>query len=133
MWLKWLFGLALIGHGIGHLTGVMAAWIKGGAGFKPTPWIFSPNVTITSPIGKVFSIIWLAATVVLVLAGVGLLINQAWWLTLAIAGAVISIIAIFPWWNTVVPGAKAGFVFNLLVLIVLLTPLRSWLTRLLNP
>lgn len=133
MLIKWLFALAMIGHGIGHLTGIMAAWTKGGAGFKPAPWIFSPTVTITSPIGKVFSFIWLAAMAVLVLAGVGLLINQTWWLTLAIAGAVISIIAIVPWWNTVVPGAKAGFVFDLLVLIVLLTPLRSWLTVLLTP
>ncbi len=61
--------------------------------------------------------------VILVAAGLGLLTGQPWWCPAAIAGAVLSLIIIVPWWNTVAPGARyGGTAFNLLVLIALLPP-----------
>jgi hypothetical protein len=42
-----------------------------------------------------------------------------------VAQAIVSLIVIVPWWNTVVPGAKAGAVFDVIVLIALLLPWRE--------
>jgi hypothetical protein len=39
--------------------------------------------------------------------------------------AVVSLIVIVPWWNTVVAGAKAGAAFDGLVLIALSLPWRE--------
>jgi hypothetical protein len=39
---------------------------------------------------------------------------------LALTGASASLLAIVPWWNTVVSGAKAGALFDLVILVVLL-------------
>jgi len=44
---------------------------------------------------------------------------------LPIGGALMSLLAIIPWWNTVVPGAKAGALFDLITLIALLPPWRE--------
>ena len=43
----------------------------------------------------------------------------------ALPAAVLSLAVILPWWNTVPLGAKMGAAFDLLVLVVLLTPLKE--------
>jgi hypothetical protein len=63
--------------------------------------------------------------VVLVGSAIGLVTLQGWWSSLAIAAAFISLVVILPWWNTVPPGARVGAAFDLLVLIVLLSPLKT--------
>lgn len=73
------------------------------------------------------------AAAVLVAGGVGLVANQPWWVTMTLIGSVLSLVAVVPWWNTVVPGARIGLVFNLLILIMLLTPLKDWLLNLIEP
>lgn len=71
MLLKWLLALALIAHGVGHITGVSAFWTKLPIGFNQNPWIFDASGTLTSLAGRIFGVIWLAATVSLIAAGVG--------------------------------------------------------------
>ena len=44
---------------------------------------------------------------------------------LPIGGALVSLLAIIPWWNTVMPGAKAGGLFDLITVIALLPPWRE--------
>jgi hypothetical protein len=39
----------------------------------------------------------------------------------------MSLLAIIPWWNTVVPGAKVGALFDLITVIALLPPWREQL------
>jgi hypothetical protein len=73
----------------------------------------------------VFGILWLLAMLALVIAGLGLLFSQPWWPTVALPAAVLSLVVILPWWNTVPLGAKMGAAFDLLVLVVLLTPLKE--------
>lgn len=133
MLVKWLLGLALIGHGIGHITGFLSAWTKMKIGFSSSSWIFSSNVSMADPIGKLFGLIWLMAAAVLVAGGVGLVTNLRWWVTMTLVGSVLSLVAVVPWWKTVVPGARIGLVFNLLVLLMLLTPLKNWLLNLIEP
>ena len=69
---------------------------------------------------------WLAATVILIAAGVGLLTNQAWWTSAAVIGAVVSLVAIVPWWNSVTSGVTSGALLDIAILIGLLTPLKTW-------
>jgi hypothetical protein len=39
-----------------------------------------------------------------------------------VVGAILSLVVIIPWWNTVVPGAKVGAAFDLLTLVALIFP-----------
>jgi hypothetical protein len=53
------------------------------------------------------------------------IINYEGWLFLTIASVAISLVVILPWWNTVPPGAKVGAAFDLLVIVLLLSPFRE--------
>lgn len=120
-----IFALPLLIHGLAHISGFRASWTSNSAGFSDRPWIFSLNGTLHSPVGRVFGILWLLAMLALVIAGLGLLFSQPWWPTVALPAAVLSLVVILPWWNTVPLGAKLGAAFDLLVLVVLLTPLKE--------
>jgi len=95
-------------------------------GFNQNSWIFGTSGTLSSLPGRIFGVIWLAATVILIAAGVGLLTNQAWWTSAAIIGAVVSLAAIVPWWNSVNSGVRIGALLDIAILIGLLTSLKSW-------
>lgn len=127
--LKYLIAILLIAHGLAHLAGVFAPWTKEMQGFKDVPWLFSRTITYKSTMGKAFSLVWLAASICLVIAGIGFLLGGSWWIAMAIAGCICSLVAILPWWNAVVPGARFGALFDILVLIVLISPLKTWLLQ----
>jgi multisubunit Na+/H+ antiporter MnhF subunit len=95
-------------------------------GFNQNSWIFGASGTLSSLAGRFFGVLWLAATVSLIAAGVGLLTNQTWWTSAAIIGAIVSLVAILPWWNTVTSGVKVGALLDVAILIGLLTPLKTW-------
>lgn len=120
MTLTIVVAVAFILHGLAHLSGFMAAFTGRAAGFSTRPWLLSPNVTVHSGIGRVFGLLWLVAALALAGSGLALLLGWAVWPWLPMAGAIISLMAIAPWWRTVPPGAKAGAVFDLLILLALL-------------
>ena len=122
-----LFAAPLLIHGLAHIGGFLASWTSNQAGFSDRPWILSSRGTLDSAVGRVFGILWLVAMVAFVIAGLGLLFSQPWWPSVAVPAAVLSLVVILPWWNTVPPGAKVGAAFDLLVLLVLLSPLKQWL------
>lgn len=113
---------ALALHGLVYISGFAAGLFGLPVDFNDKPWLFAKNVTLKSPAGRAFGLLWLLAALALVGAGVGLFNGAGWWPGLAIAGAVLSLVAILPWWNTVVPGAKVGAVFDILILLALLLP-----------
>lgn len=121
MW-KFLIALILFGHGIGHITGLLAAFTKAG-GFSDRPWIFSPRIHLQSGIGRIFGILWLVAMLSLAASGIGVILGQGWWVIMAVGGSIISLVVILPFWNTVVLGAKVGAALDILTLVVLLSPL----------
>ena len=116
---------AVIPHGLAHVSGFMASWTRNSSGFSDRPWVLSMAVTLHSGVGHIFGLLWLVAAICSVGAGIGLAAQQAWWPILAVAQAIASLIAIVPWWNTVVAGAKASAVFVVIVLIALLLPWRE--------
>ena len=95
--LRIIVALVLIAHGLGHSMGVLAAWTPIPSGLTNRPWLFSGGVLLDSGTGRVWSLIWLAALLVTTAGGVGLLLQQDWWRTVAVAGAVLSLVAIVPW------------------------------------
>lgn len=124
MW-RYLIALPLLLHGLAHISGFVASLSPGGADYKLEPWIFSPNLYLHTGAGRIFGILWLIACLALIAAGVGVILHKDWWLTLAIIAAVISLLVIIPWWKSVPPGAKFGAFFDVLVIVVLLTPLQA--------
>jgi hypothetical protein len=120
---KLIATLALLGHGIGHLIGVSAAWTPIKMGFTDQPWIFSPGININSGLGRVFGLVWLLAMLTTIGAGFGLYFRQEWWLSLTIGSALISLLAVIAWFRAFPSGANMGALgFDILILIGLLGP-----------
>ena len=121
-----LLGIVLIGHGLAHISGFIASWTNYDAGFGRRPWILSSGITLQSPLGNVFGLLWLAAAVALVASGISFAFNEIWWAPIAAAaGSFTSLIVIVPWWNTVPSGAKIGAVLDVILLALFLTPLKG--------
>lgn len=119
-----LLAIPLLMHGLAHISGLLASWTSLDVGYADNPWLFSQGVYLQSLTGRIFGLLWLAAMIGLVGSALGLVFRQEWWRALAVASAVLSLVVILPWWNTVPPGAKIGAIFNLLVLAAMLTPLQ---------
>jgi hypothetical protein len=120
--LRFLIAAPFILHGLAHLSGFLRAWTTAQVGFSDRPWLLSSGITLRSPLGRAFGLLWLIAMMALLGTGFGVLFRQAWWPLLAIVASVISLTVIAPWWNTVPPGARFGALFDLVVILVLLTP-----------
>jgi hypothetical protein len=130
--LRIVFAVPLIAHGLAHLSGFLAAWTPANTGFPDKPWIFTSSVYLSGPLGKVFGVLWLLSLLGLAGSGLGILLRQDWWTILAIAGAILSLVAIVPWWQSVPPGAWVGAAFDILVILVLATPLKDRILELLG-
>jgi hypothetical protein len=116
--LWWLvLSVPLIVHGLLHLTGLAAPFTRLNLGFAERPCILARAATPHSAVGRVFCPAWLAASLLLVSSGVGLLFGRDWWAGLAVAGALVSLALVLTWWKAVPRGAKVGAAFNLLVLL----------------
>jgi hypothetical protein len=120
--LKYLIAFLLVMHGLAHVTGLLGLWTSGSQAFADAPWIFPGGITPRSVVGRAWGLLWLAAAIGLIGAGLGMLFAQAWWPSLAVAAAGVSLIAIVPWLRVVPPGAWAGALLDLLIVVVLLSP-----------
>ncbi len=127
--IRLLIAIPLIAHGLANLAGAFAPWTKTLQGFKDAPWLFSQSITFQSGVGRAFSLVWLASTICLVAAGIGLLLARPWWIPVAVVGCICSLAAIVPWWRAVVPGTYFGAVFDVVVGLLLISPLKSVLLQ----
>ncbi len=98
--------IILVMHGLAHLIWFLAAWTPVRTGVKDGPWLLPGNVTIRSPLGKILGLVALLATVVFVLAGLGLLLQQPWWAERTYLGIFLSFVAVVPWFRQS-PGSTA--------------------------
>ena len=120
--LRTIIALVLIAHGIGHVMGFLEAWTGIPVGFSRSPWLFSDGVLMDSTVGRAFGVLALIAMIGWVGAGLGLLGDQAWWRPLALMSAVVSLVFILPWWNTLSDGFRiGGGAFDLAAMVVLAT------------
>jgi hypothetical protein len=132
MFLKYLFAFLLVMHGLAHVTGLVGAFSSGEQAFEDKPWIFSQGVTARGPVGKAWALIWLLAALGLAGSGLGLALGWSGWPTLALAAAVLSLAAIVPWLRVVPPGAWAGALLDLLIVVALLPPWADRIVELLG-
>ena len=128
--LRFVIAIPMLAHGLAHLSGVLASWTSTVEGFRDEPWLFFSATRLSDPLGRVFGLFWLAAMAVLVASGLGVVLRQPWWPTMALIGTALSLAAIVPWWRAVPLGAKLGAAFDLILLALLLSPLRAWLLAL---
>jgi hypothetical protein len=98
-WFRPLFALFLILHGLGHAIWFLGAWTPVGELRSEQPWLFSGGVTMDSPMGRLLGGLALVAVVGFVAAGWGLLGQQDWWRSAAIASALLSLVVVVPWWD----------------------------------
>jgi hypothetical protein len=128
--LKIVVVFILLAHGIGHVMGFLESWANLPVGFLNRPSIFSEALTFDNGVGRAFGILWLIAMLGFVGAALGLVGGHSGWRDLAIIAAVVSLVVIIPWWNTVTPGARFGAVLtDILILAALLLP---WHEQVLN-
>jgi hypothetical protein len=99
--LLYLVASILIAQGLGHTLGFLAGWTSLPAGFRDRPWLFSSKVRYTGRAGRIFGLLWLAAAGLFVISGFGLIFQTCTWQVWALGGAVLSLLAILPWWRTV--------------------------------
>jgi len=124
MW-RYIIAVVLLAHGIGHIIPFMAAWTPriSKVGFSDASWIFSGGVRVESLIGQVFALLGLVALIGFGASALGLVTNQAWWPTMTIVAAVISIVTIVPWINAWPTESMIGALFvDVAVLVALLPP-----------
>jgi hypothetical protein len=128
--LKILVAGVLIAHGIGHILGFLPAWTNIRWWPMQGSWLLSGGVSVDSPIGRIVSLFWLAALLLTIAGGVGLLFNLDWWRPVLLGGAVASLIAFLPWLNMIPVGSAVGaIIIDLLVIGGLLSPWGDQLIR----
>ena len=128
-----IVSIALIVHGIGHVIGVSASWTSVKMGFSENSWIFSTGVNIESGIGRAFGVVWLIAMIFSIAAGFGLFFHQDWWITLALAGAIVSIVAVGIWFRAFPSGSNiSALLFDIVILVAILGPWSEKIFRILK-
>ena len=79
--IRFLVAGFIVVHGIGH---------AGGYWFFTRSWL-SPALA-DSPFKWIFVLVWLAALIGFVIAGVGMLQQQSWWRTVAVVTSLVSLL-----------------------------------------
>jgi hypothetical protein len=111
-------------HGIGHVIWFLAAWTPLRSGFGQERWILPGNVTIRSPLGKLWGIVALVVMLLFVAAAVALLAGSLDWRTMANSGVILSFGVVVPWARQA-PGWTAinAIVADLVLMILIALPL----------
>ena len=100
-------------HGLIHLIGFLIPWkIAAPEGFAYRTTVLAGRLDLGDGGIRSVGVLWLLATVVFVLAAVGLWTEQSWWWPLAIGASVASIVLCV----LGLPDAWIGILANLLVL-----------------
>jgi hypothetical protein len=123
MFLKILVALLLVAHGLGHVMAPQSAFAAPGAFPRSASAVLGPRLTIVSRGGKALSLLWLIPLVGFVLGTYGLWTGQGWWRPVLIVSAVVSLVAVLPWWNVMPRFSYLGaLAADVLVLVGAFTP-----------
>lgn len=111
-------------HGIGHVIWFLAAWTPLRSGFGQECWVLPGNVTIRSPLGKLWGIVALVVMLLFVAAAVALLAGSLDWRAMANSGVILSFGVVVPWARQA-PGWTAinAIIANLVLMILVALPL----------
>jgi hypothetical protein len=111
-------------HGIGHVIWFLAAWTRVRTGFGEGRWILPGDVTIRSPLGKLWGIVALLVMLLFVAAALALLSGSLTWRSLANTGVILSLGVVAPWARQA-PGWSAinAIIADLVLMILIALPL----------
>ena len=111
-------------HGIGHVIWFLAAWTRVRTGFGEGRWILPGDVTIRSPLGKLWGLVALLVMLLFVAAALALLSGSLTWRSLANTGVILSLGIVAPWARQA-PGWSAinAIIADLVLLILVALPL----------
>lgn len=116
--------ILLVMHGVGHLIWFVASWTPLRSGFGEGRWILPGEVTIRSPLGKLWGLAALLVALLFVAAAVALLGQSLHWRTIANSGVILSFGVVVPWLRQA-PGWTGvnAIVADLLLMILIALPL----------
>jgi hypothetical protein len=111
-------------HGVGHVIWFLAAWTRVRSGFGEGRWILPGDVTIRSPLGKLWGIVALLVMLLFVAAALALLSGSLTWRSLANTGVILSLGVVAPWARQA-PGWSAinAIIADLVLMILIALPL----------
>lgn len=127
MW-RFLFTIAMLLHGIGHMLFLMNAW-----GYWKTvdqrAWLFADGLKLGQAGEGMLGLLWLLPLIGFVIGTWSLFAQQAWWAPLALVAALVSSIMLLVWWSSLNPSSACfALLFNLVVLAVAI-----WQQRVVQP
>ena len=116
--------LLLCGVGMIHVIWFLAAWTPVRSGFGNGRWILPGDVTIRSPLGKLWGVVALVVVLLFVAAALALLSQSLSWRQLANSGVVLSFGVVVPWARQA-PGWTAinAIIADLVLMILIALPL----------
>lgn len=110
--LRSLILLILVFHAIIHLLGFVKYW-----GLAPVSQLTGRTIfEIPEKLHRPYAVAWLAATLLLLAGGVGMMLRQEWWPLIAGVGVLTSQLLVIVAW----PDAKFGTIANILILVAAL-------------
>lgn len=111
-------------HGVGHVIWFLAAWTRVRSGFGDGRWILPGDVTIRSPLGKLWGIVALLVMLLFVAAALALLAGSLTWRSLANTGVILSLGVVAPWARQA-PGWTAinAIIADLVLMVLIALPL----------
>jgi hypothetical protein len=122
MLVKLITAAVLVANGLGHAMAPQSAFVPPGA-FPRGAHMVATGMTITSPGGRALSLLWLVPLVGFLVGTYGLWTGETWWRPVLAASAVVSIVAVLPWWRVMPTISYLGaLAVDLLVLVGILTP-----------
>ena len=89
----------LIMHGTIHLLWFLAAWTGVRTGFANGDWVLPGDVTIRSPIGKVWGLGSVVVFGLFSLGAIGLVLGEPAWANWTNLGVFLSYGVVVPWWR----------------------------------
>lgn len=121
VFVKLIVAAVLVAHGLGHVMAPQSAFAPPGA-FSQGSSGFLPDMTIASPGGRLLSLLWLVPLAGFLIGTYGLWTGQPWWQPVLAVSAIVSIIAVLPWWNVMPTFSYLGaLAVDVLVLLALYT------------
>lgn len=123
VWLRIAVLIFLVVHGMGHSIWFIGAWVPQAKLVADGGWILPGGVSISDPVGKLFGLLALVAMVGFLVSAWALFQQLDWWRPTLASSAVVSLVAVIPWWS-VSPGTTAlnATAANVILLVFLLLP-----------
>lgn len=114
----------LVMHGLVHVIWFVASWTGIRTGFGDGAWILPGEVTIGSPLGKVWGIGGLVVLGLFVLGAIGLAAGAPGWINPTNLAVFLSFGVVVPWWRQS-PGSVGvtAVVTNLALMFLLALPI----------